>query len=114
MQHNIRRGATLIGTITCPSESRAPSFGMEVLAQTEFPSADPEGDNQFVLFDHAENHLHLVYEAHCEALGLTPESRAPKPVEIDEEAAHYAREAERDAEMAAYYLQTEDGVSQTE
>lgn len=66
MQHNIRRGATLIGTITCPSESGAPSFGMEVLAQTKFPSADPDGDNQFVSFVRAEKHL-------------TPEPRDPEP-----------------------------------
>lgn len=93
MQHNIYRGETLIGSIILPSESGAPVFGMEVLVTTAFPESDPEGDNQFASYERAERFLHLVYEAHCEAHGITAEPMPTPEPEIDEEAAYYARGA---------------------
>lgn len=111
MKHHIRRGTTLIGTITCPSEAGAPVFGLEVLAASAFPGVDSDADSQFESFEVAENYLHRVYELHCEREGITPE---PRPVvadaaedtaeayylrlqvEADEEAAYYAEMQERD------------------
>lgn len=107
MQQIIKRGNVTIGKIHC----EIPMLGMEVIVETAFPSADPDGDNQCSSYDQGEERLHLIYEAHCEAVGATPEPRAPKAAEVDPEAEYLALEASRDAEMAAYYdAQYEAGV----
>lgn len=104
MEHTIKRGKTVIGTIILPSESGAVALGREVFATSAFPDVDPDGGgDQFESYDRAERYLHRVYEAHCEETGIVPEPRpAPEP-EIDEEAAYYAREAALEEAEARYH-----------
>jgi hypothetical protein len=104
MERSIYRGTTLIGALIFPAESGAPVFGMEVLALSEFGNVDPDADTQFESADRAEDFLHEIYEIRCRMLDITPEPRAPKPVELDEEAAYYAREAEKEAAEYAHYV----------
>lgn len=101
MEHQIKRGETVIGTIICPSESGASVFGMEVLVISEFGNVD--ADTQFESFDSANSFLNSLYETRCRMLGIVAEPRAVEPQEVDEEAAYYAREAAREqAEIRSY------------
>lgn len=104
MERHIYRGKTLIGRIIHPAESGAPVYGTDVLALTEFGHVDPEGDTQFESSERAEDFLHQLYETHCDALGIAPEPRPAKPVEVDLEAAHYERETALAAEEYAYHV----------
>lgn len=99
MQTIIKRGNVTIGSI----HHEIPMLGMEVIVETQFPGADPDGDTQFGSFEKGENRLHLIYEAHCEAVGITPAARPAKPAEVDPEAEYLAREAQREADEMAHY-----------
>lgn len=107
MERLIYRGATLIGRIIHPAEGGAPAYGMDVLALSEFGHVEPDADTQFESSDRAERFLHELYETHCQMQGITPEPRPATPVEIDEEAAYYAREAARDAAEYAHLVAQE-------
>lgn len=88
MERTIKRGSVVIGQILFPE---ALCMGLEVFVKTAFPESDPDGDDQFESADRAENFLHLVYEAHCEANGLAPE---PRDAEIVADESYDAREIE--------------------
>jgi hypothetical protein len=109
MEHTIKRGKTVIGTIILPSESGAVALGREVFATSAFPGVDPDGSgDQFESYDRAERYLNLVYEVHCEENGIVPEPRpAPEP-EIDEEAAYYAREAALEAAEIRFHEESSE------
>ncbi len=102
MERLIFRGKTLIGRIIHPAESGAPVFGTDILALSEFGNVDPDQDTQFESSDRAEDFLHQLYEIHCDIVGVAAEPRPAKPVEVDEEAAYYAREAALEAEEYAH------------
>jgi hypothetical protein len=99
METLIKRGDVTIGSI----HHELLGLGMEVVVETKFPGADPDGDTQFESFEKGENHLHLVYEAHCKAVGVAPLARPAKPAEVDPEADYYAYQAEQEAAEIAYH-----------
>lgn len=109
MKQTIMRGETIIGWITCPSESGASIFGLEVLAESVVDNAIE--DNQFVSFAHAEDTLHYAWEAHCLAHGIPLPARPVVVEETNEQRAERLQD-ERDAEEAAYYAALQERQEQ--
>jgi hypothetical protein len=103
MKESIKRGATLIGTVTYSNEASA--LGSEASATTPFPG-EWDSTEQCESYDSAVNFLHRAYELHCAAQGITPEPRPEPAPELSAEEAHYAQlAAEQEAELAYHNAQ---------